>query len=245
MKIVAITQARLSSARFPKKVLEEINGQSLIQIHAARVARSKLLDHHLIATSNDPSDIDLITHCKSNGIHVDSGSLCDVLDRFSQITTRIHLEPDDLIIRLTGDCPFVSPELIDAVISDHLIKKSEYSCLSLDHWPRGFDVEVFSKLLLDKADKETQDSYDREHVTPYVRESLAAYPNVVKASGDSRFSALRMCVDVPPDLQFLKELVGNKTTKDATYLNATELCELAFRLPSRCNEFVKQNEKTL
>lgn len=245
MKIVAITQARLSSARFPKKVLEEINGQSLIQIHAARVTRSKLLDHHLIATSNDPSDIDLITHCKSNGIDFDSGSLDDVLDRFSEITTRMHLEPDDLIIRLTGDCPFVSPELIDVVISDHLIKNSDYSCLSLDHWPRGFDVEVFSKLLLDKADKETQDPYDREHVTPYVRESLAAYRNVVEASGDSRFSALRMCVDVPLDLQFLKELVGNKTAEDATYLDATELCELALRSPSRCNEFVKQNERTL
>ena len=245
MKIVAITQARLSSARFPKKVLEAINGHSLIQIQAARVARSKLLDRHLVATSNDPSDIDLITHCKSNGIQVDSGSLSDVLGRFSEITTRMHLEPDDLIIRLTGDCPFVSPELIDAVISNHLMKNSEYSCLSLDHWPRGFDVEVFSKFFVDKADKETHDPYDREHVTPYIRESLATSPNVVKASGDSRFSGLRMCVDVPVDLQFLKGLMDDETAKKTTYLNAINLCELALRLPSRCNEFVKQNERKL
>ena len=245
MNIVAITQARLSSERFPRKVLKELNGQSLIQIQSARISRSRLVTQHLVATSDDPSDIHLISHCKLSGIPVELGSLADVLGRFFEISTRMQLKPDDLIIRLTGDCPLVSPELIDTVVSNHLRTKSDYSCLSLDHWPRGFDVEVFSKLLLDKANEETQDSFDREHVTPYIRESLANVTNAVRASGNARFTNLRMCVDVPLDLLFLQDLIRDKTTDEMIFLNGASLCELALSLPYRCNELVRQKKRLI
>ena len=43
LKITAIVQARLSSSRFPGKVLQIINGKSVMQIIHSRLKKSKFI----------------------------------------------------------------------------------------------------------------------------------------------------------------------------------------------------------
>ena len=52
-KTIAIVQARLTSTRFPKKILEKINGKTLIEILINRLNKSKNIDQIIIATPKD------------------------------------------------------------------------------------------------------------------------------------------------------------------------------------------------
>ena len=49
MKVIAITQARSGSTRLPNKVLKEINGKTLLQIHIDRIKQAKQIDTIYIA----------------------------------------------------------------------------------------------------------------------------------------------------------------------------------------------------
>ena len=49
MKVLAIVQARLTSSRFPKKILKEIKGKSLIEILISRLKLSTKIDRIIVA----------------------------------------------------------------------------------------------------------------------------------------------------------------------------------------------------
>lgn len=53
MKILAITQARYGSTRLPAKILKEVNGKTLLEIHLCRILQSKLISKLKIATTDE------------------------------------------------------------------------------------------------------------------------------------------------------------------------------------------------
>ena len=52
MKIIAITQARTGSTRFPNKIMNRIEGKTLLSIHIDRIKNSKKTNTLIIATTN-------------------------------------------------------------------------------------------------------------------------------------------------------------------------------------------------
>ena len=54
--ITAIVQARLGSTRFPNKILEKIQGKTIIQILLERLSMSKKVDKIIVATTNLDQD---------------------------------------------------------------------------------------------------------------------------------------------------------------------------------------------
>ena len=44
MRIIAITQARSGSTRFPKKILNKINGETLLEIHINRIKKYQIVN---------------------------------------------------------------------------------------------------------------------------------------------------------------------------------------------------------
>ena len=49
VKITAIIQARLSSSRFPEKVMKKINNKTIMQIIHSRLKKSKLINEIVFA----------------------------------------------------------------------------------------------------------------------------------------------------------------------------------------------------
>ena len=80
--VIAVIQARCASTRFPNKVLEKINGRSLLVIMIERLKRSKTLDKVVIATTGAPADDAIAAECAAIGVPVFRGSERDVLDRY-------------------------------------------------------------------------------------------------------------------------------------------------------------------
>ncbi|HSI87149.1 MAG TPA: aminotransferase class III-fold pyridoxal phosphate-dependent enzyme, partial [Candidatus Methylacidiphilales bacterium] len=202
MKTVAIIQARLGSQRFPNKVLKVVKGRPLIEILISRLAKSKHIDEIVLATSDLPINQPLADCVARLGYRVYRGSELDVLDRYYQAA---KLANADTVIRVTGDCPLIDPEVVDRVIE--LYKNNEVDYASNAHppvFPDGLDTEVFSFKALEEAWLNGKEPYDREHVTPYI-EGGTRY-RMISLKSNEDYSGERWTVDEPADFVVVKAI---------------------------------------
>jgi glutamate-1-semialdehyde aminotransferase/spore coat polysaccharide biosynthesis protein SpsF (cytidylyltransferase family) len=241
MKIVAVTQARYGSSRLPGKVLKKVNGSSLLSIHIQRVLQSGRINKLIVATTTEP-DAELIANiAKENNCDVYKGSLNDVLDRFYQA---VKHEKADYIVRVTSDCPLIDASIIDNVIDKCIEQGVDYCSNTLvPTFPDGMDVEVFRFKALEEAWQNALLQSDREHVTPYIwrnsTEKGEAKFTSFNYKSDKDYSAFRLTVDEPADLQLIDQLISaigeSKTWQDyIQYLTANNL--------SAINTNIQRNE---
>jgi spore coat polysaccharide biosynthesis protein SpsF len=134
--ILAIIQTRLTSKRFPRKVLEKVGGKSLIARVCEAARESKYIDKVVVAWAHK------FPHLDEN----------DVLGRFQEIVTQY--QPDH-VVRLTADCPLLTGPLIDYAVSKYFNLGVQYFYAG----PDGFDVQIFEPDLLWEPDLT-----DTEHV---------------------------------------------------------------------------------
>jgi len=166
-----IIQARMGSTRLPGKVLKEIKGVSLLELQQLRIKKAKLVDQIVIATTTNPEDKTIEDFCVSKSYTCSRGSDWDVLDRYYQAA--LAFQPKN-VIRLTSDCPLHHHLVVDFAINEFLSSGCDYFSNS-NHEPDfledGFDVEVFSFASLETAWKEAKLLSEREHVTPFIKNS--------------------------------------------------------------------------
>ena len=204
MKTVAIVQARMGSSRLPGKVMRSVGGRPMIDLILARLSLARSVDRIVLATSTGVENDPLAAHVRGLDFAVCRGSEDDVLDRYYQ-AARAHAA--DVVVRITGDCPFVDPELVDEIVADFHDSGFDYaSNVAPPTYPDGLDVEVFSFAALERAWREAADKHDREHVTPYLRGSDRFRTSNFALSED--YSTERWTVDEAPDLAVVEAIVG-------------------------------------
>ena len=87
----------------------------------------------------------------------------DVLDRYYQAAKSVGA---DVVIRITADCPFLDPAVVDQVISAYMAADCDYASNAIRcTYPDGLDTEVFSFEALAQAWQEASKPSEREHVT--------------------------------------------------------------------------------
>lgn len=202
MKIVALVQARMGSTRLPNKVMKPVGGIPMIELLLSRLARAKEIDQIVVATSVDPRNQPLVEHVRKLGYACEQGSENDVLDRFVQ-AAKSNLA--DVVVRITGDCPLVDPELVDEVIRGFKASGVDYfSNTNPPTYPDGLDIEVFTFKAMERANRESDKPFDHEHVTPYLRE--AGRFKTAAMQHDKDLSALRWTVDEPADFAVIERV---------------------------------------
>ena len=202
MKTVAIVQARMGSTRFPQKVMKLICGTPMIGILLERLSRATKIDQIILATTEDSQCDPLAQYVRELGYEVYRGSENDVLDRFYQAAKLVN---PGIIVRITGDCPLIDFNLVDAVVKKYEDSNVDYiSNSSPPTYPDGLDTEVFSFSVLETAWKEAKGSQEREHVTPFIRESKQFTQQ--DFVNDTDESARRWTVDEPADFDVVQKV---------------------------------------
>ena len=200
---LTILQARVSSSRLPGKVLKLIMGRPMLALQIERVLRAKKIDQLIIATSTDPIDDVLETLCREVNVPCYRGSLHDVLDRFYRAA---EVWQPQHVVRLTGDCPLIDPDIIDAVIKFYLDGNYDYASNAVQPtFPDGLDVEVFRFSALEEAWKEAALTSQREHVTPFIYQNLKRY-RIGHYKNTEDLSYLRWTVDEPQDFDLITRI---------------------------------------
>jgi len=198
---IAIVQARMGSTRLPGKVLADLCGAPLLQRQLERVRRATSLDRVVVATSTDETDLPIAELCESLDVPCFRGDLNDVLARFLGAISEFNPE---VVVRITADCPLISPSVIDSIVHSFFESDCDYLSNTLDPtFPDGVDVEVVRVRALRALARLDTDIHEREHVTLGIYRRPEQFV-VRNFTGDPDLSNLRWTVDSPEDLEFVR-----------------------------------------
>ncbi len=198
-----IVQARMGSSRLPGKVMKRLAGRTVLDHVLDRCHAVAIADIVCCATTDAIHDDIVAAEAARCGATVFRGSETDVLARYAGAAEMVSA---DVVLRLTGDCPLFDPEVGDAVVSLRRDRDVDYAANNMQTgWPHGFDCEAFTVESLFRAAQEATDPYDREHVTPWIRN----HPRLRQANLEGpggRIGSQRWVLDYPEDLLFLEAL---------------------------------------
>jgi len=200
-KIGIVIQARMGSTRLPGKVMRCVSGRSMLGVLIDRLRRSRKSQILIIATTNKREDDAIERLADEEGVFCFRGDEDDVLKRFYGAAKTYGL---DVIVRITSDCPFADPLLIDKMIDSYLDNPQvDYVSNTIKRtYPRGFDIEVFSFESLRRAKEDADTNYQKEHVTPFIYENMKCLS--YEDSKDS--SGYRVTVDTIEDLELVSSI---------------------------------------
>lgn len=205
LNIGIISQARMTSTRLPGKVMMEVKGKPLLYYHYKRLSKSGLPIY--LATTTNSSDDVLCDYADKSNIVYCRGSEDDVLSRYYECAKKNNL---NVIIRVTSDCPLIDGELINKGLNKYLEKYTDdvYLGNGLNRtFPRGFDFEIFSFELLEKANQFATEKFEREHVTPWIYHTQKEKNNLISFEDENDNSDIRITVDTKEDFELIKILI--------------------------------------
>lgn len=203
-KVGILIAARFGSRRLPGKHFLKVNSKlRLIDLCILRLKRVKLANKIFICTTKKKEDDKFKKICKNHDINFFRGSSNNVLKRLVDCATENSIET---IVRITADCPLIDPKLIDHCLKIHFKKKLDYTTNTLNlTFPDGQDIEIINYNALLKSEKKSKNSYNQEHVTPFIRKSKIFKKYNYKSKVD--YSNRRWTLDNYEDFLFLKKVI--------------------------------------
>lgn len=199
MNIKAIIQSRMTSRRYPGKVLSPFLGKPVLFHVVNCLKRTQINPTIILATSDDVADDPLALYGKHLNLKVVRGSREDVLGRF--VLALKHNECD-AFFRVCGDSPLLLPFLFDIAFSK--FKQNKFDLVTNVHprsFPPGMTVELIrTKIFLD-TEKFINDKSDREHITQYFykKDNNLSIHNIKCAKPLN--PNIKLALDEPEDLK--------------------------------------------
>ena len=201
MKSIIFVQARMSSKRFPGKVMKEINGKRLIDIICDVLKKTTKIKKITILTSTSKSDDILCNHLRIKKIDFFRGSLENVYQRFFDA---INYYKVDQFVRITGDSPFINPKIIDKCLVENKDNKHD---IVTNVFPRSFpigqSVELINSNIFKKyKNKILKKKKYKEHITSffYENESIFKIKNIYNKKN---LSTLDLSINYKNDIKKL------------------------------------------
>jgi len=229
-KVGVIIQARMGSTRLPGKVLRELDeNETVLDILIKRLKLSKLVDKIIVATTPAKENKLIIQKVKNHNVSYIIGSEENVLERYSKAAKKFNI---DIIIRITSDCPFIDPKILDDMVIFY--KKNQYDYIrnvdKTTNFPRGFEIEIFSNNILEKVLSLAKTKPEKEHVTYFIYshpEMFSLYSYNIETL--KKFENLRLTIDEEADLkmcqQVYKKLKEKQKSIDFSIFDIIEIIE--------------------
>jgi len=206
--VVVVVQARSNSTRLKNKVFLSLCGKELLLRMIERIEGSCFNPEIVVATTCNKEDDRIVDLCEREGKKYFRGSENDLLDRHLQ-TGIIY--GADVVVKIPSDCPLIDPEIIDKVLSYYISNSEKFDYVSNLHpatYPDGNDVEVMSIDALEKAWREAEEPYEREHTTPFIWDNpeMFSIGNVEWEHCRDYSMSHRFTIDYKEDYDFIKRV---------------------------------------
>jgi spore coat polysaccharide biosynthesis protein SpsF len=212
IRVVAVIQARMDSARLPGKVLKPIAGKPLLWHIVHRLKACHLLEEIAVATSVNPADDAIVEWCNAQGVTVVRGPENDVLARYARAAEKLDA---DVIVQVSADVPFIDAGFVDHLIATLIEQDGDYVLLEDGTECAHDGVDPFSRRALDRLMMDAaHDAAARETVTGYFK----LHPDFVKIVRAKPYAPLdkrsgRFTIDTPDDLAFVQAVHARLAAK--------------------------------
>lgn len=205
-RVVAIVQARMGSKRRPGKSFELVGGLPVVEVVLRRLAKSKRIDHVVLATSTEPRDAVLAEHAKKIGFSTFRGPENDLVARFHDAATEHQATH---IVRICADNVFLDWTEIDRLVDYGLTKKKEFVGFKNSAYPNrlnDFAGEFMTYSALQRTFREAVEPHDREHVFPYFYNNPDKFRLGYVEVAEGLRTPVKLDLDYPEDLALLQEI---------------------------------------
>lgn len=203
MRVGAIVQARMTSARLPGKVLAPLAGRPALVWVLERLERAETLDAVLVATSDAGSDDPVAAFCAERGVACHRGPLDDVAARMLGAARAAGL---DAFVRVSGDSPTLDQRLVDHGV--RLMREARVDLVTNVRprtFPPGQSIEVVrTGALAAVVAAPGADAAAREHVTGPLYDGDHA---VVRFEAGEPRVDVHLTLDTPDDHERLERIL--------------------------------------
>ena len=197
--------SRLGSARLPRKALADLCGRPMLGRVLDRMRRVQRCRRIVIATTERPQDDEIAALAQSEGVVAFRGHDADVTKRALDCCEALRL---DRFVRISGDSPFMPPELIDRALD--LAETEPEADIVTNVFPRcypaGASVEVIAAAALRRAYPRMTGA-EREHVTAAFYSHAQAW-RIAKFGTNTGYADVRLTVDTAAELQAARALTA-------------------------------------
>lgn len=200
-KVAVIVAARMKSSRLKGKALLPIAGKPSVERCLENCLSIPNAELVVLATSNLEDDDVLAEHTLDGRVSVWRGDPDDVIARYLGACEYHQI---DVIIRVTADCPAVSPEIASLLLDEHFASGADFTA------PASFAVGSNSEVYNTRALRTVVDLIGKAEHSEYMTWYMKNNPDIFKLCFLNLPSELvrpyRMTLDYPEDLAMFEAL---------------------------------------
>lgn len=222
-KTIAIVQARMGEADFRGRALQPILDRPMLDWVIQRTRRSSRIAEVIVATSLDTVDDPIEFWCAQRGVRFFRAPGKDVLDRYVRTAAWVNA---DHVVRISGDCPLIDHELIDAVVGQFHADPTCDWCSNYwpeKNYPAGLEVDCFSLDALRRINDLADTPQLREHLTLAIYRQPSAF-RISSVCAAEDYSWLNWRVRTPGDLELVRAIADWFEHDNFSWRTAAELC---------------------
>jgi N,N'-diacetyllegionaminate synthase len=180
-RVGVIVACRLKSSRLEQKALLPIRGVPSVDRCLENCVRFAGVDVLVLATSELPEDAPLASHTLGGRVQVWRGDPEDVIRRYLGACDAYGI---DTIIRVTADCPVVSPEIAVILLEEHFRHGADFTAAR--RMAVGSAAEIYNTNALRRVIEYLGRAAHSEYMSWYMRNNADLF----------RVNE----IDLPPDL---------------------------------------------
>lgn len=162
--IATIIAVRLKSSRLKKKALKKIGDFTSIEYCVKNALQFENINHTIIATSNLESDLELENYTYNKDVIFHKGDPDDVIKRYIDIIRKLKI---NIIIRVTGDMPFISNDILQILLKSHFKTGADYTIAK--GAAVGTNLEIINAEALEKVQRYFPAADYSEYMTWYFQ----------------------------------------------------------------------------
>lgn len=140
----------MGSSRLPGKALLSLGHARIIESVYQSCSAAETVYDIILVTGDDPANDALVEWAKRHGVSYFVGSESNLLNRHREAAEDFDTDP---VVRICGDSPFIIPEEIDRVVSEHEENDADYTTNVADDMPRDTSVDVVDREVLDELEE--------------------------------------------------------------------------------------------
>ena len=210
--IATIIAVRLKSSRLKNKALKKIGDLTSIEYCIKNALKFENINHTIVATSNLESDQDLENYTYNDGVLFHKGDPDDVIKRYLDIIRKLKI---NVIVRVTGDMPFISNDILQILLKSHFNTGADYTVAK--EAAVGTNLEIINTEALEKVQRHFPSADYSEYMTWYFQNNPEHFKLNFVDLPKVLVRNYRLTLDYEEDLLMFNEIEKHFSEKDIEY----------------------------